>query len=33
MTTLFHLSDLHFGPKFNTHLSELILQDIRGREP
>jgi 3',5'-cyclic AMP phosphodiesterase CpdA len=33
MTTIFHLSDLHFGPKFNRHLSELILQDIRDAGP
>lgn len=33
MTTIFHLSDLHFGPKFNHHLSELILQDIRDAKP
>lgn len=33
MTTIYHLSDLHFGPKFQTHLSELILQDIRAAKP
>lgn len=33
MTLLFHLSDLHFGPKFNSHLSELILQDVRDAKP
>ncbi len=33
MTTIYHLSDLHFGPKFNSHLSELILQDIRDAKP
>jgi len=33
MTTIFHLSDLHFGPKFNAHLSELILQDARAAKP
>lgn len=33
MTLLFHLSDLHFGPKFNAHLAELILRDIRDAKP
>lgn len=33
MTLLFHLSDLHFGPKFNAHLSELVLQDILKTKP
>ena len=33
MTILFHLSDLHFGPKFNAHLSELILQDVENAKP
>lgn len=33
MTTIYHLSDLHFGPLFNAHLSELILQDIRDAKP
>jgi 3',5'-cyclic AMP phosphodiesterase CpdA len=33
MSLLFHLSDLHFGPKFNSHLSELILQDLLESEP
>ncbi len=33
MTFLFHLSDLHFGPKFNEHLSELVLQDIVQAKP
>lgn len=33
MTTIYHLSDLHFGPKFNSHLSELILQDVRNAKP
>lgn len=33
MSTIFHLSDLHFGPKFNAHLSELILQDIENSKP
>lgn len=33
MTTIFHLSDLHFGPKFNTHLSELVLADTRAAKP
>lgn len=33
MPTIFHLSDLHFGPKFNARLSELLLQDIRDAKP
>lgn len=33
MPTLFHLSDLHFGPKFNAHVSELVLQDILKTRP
>ncbi len=33
MPTLFHLSDLHFGPQFNGHLAELILQDIETEHP
>lgn len=33
MTEIFHLSDLHFGPKFNAHLSEVILQDVRDAKP
>ncbi len=33
MSLLFHLSDLHFGPKFNTRLSELILQDVCDAKP
>ena len=33
MTRLFHLSDLHFGPKFNAHVSELVLQDILQTKP
>lgn len=33
MITIYHLSDLHFGPKFNTHLSELILQDLLAAKP
>lgn len=33
MSSVFHLSDLHFGPKFNAHLSELILQDILDAKP
>lgn len=33
MTTLYHLSDLHFGPKFNAHLSDLILQDLCAAKP
>src|SRR5581483_4478168 len=30
---LFHLSDLHFGPKFNEHLAELVLKDILNAKP
>ncbi len=33
MSKLFHLSDLHFGPKFQSHLSELILQDVIEEKP
>jgi len=33
MPTLFHLSDLHFGPKFNARVSELVLQDILNTKP
>lgn len=33
MTTLFHLSDLHFGPKFNQELAERILEDIQTGRP
>jgi 3',5'-cyclic AMP phosphodiesterase CpdA len=33
VTILFHLSDLHFGPKFNAHVSELVLQDILKTQP
>ncbi len=33
MITLFHLSDLHFGPKFNARLAELILQDVYAAKP
>lgn len=33
MTVLFHLSDLHFGPKFNAHVSELVLHDILETKP
>lgn len=33
MTTIYHLSDLHFGPKFQRRLSELILQDILTAKP
>ncbi len=33
MTTIFHLSDLHFGPKFNARSSELVLQDILDARP
>jgi 3',5'-cyclic AMP phosphodiesterase CpdA len=33
MTTIFHLSDLHFGPKFNAHLADLILEEIQAAHP
>ncbi len=33
MPVLFHLSDLHFGPAFNEHLAELILQDLESEHP
>lgn len=33
MTTLIHLSDLHFGPKHNSRLDDLILDDIRAAKP
>lgn len=33
MSTVVHVSDLHFGPKHNPHLSELVLGDIRELEP
>lgn len=33
MTSIYHLSDLHFGPKFNSHMAELALQDIVGAKP
>lgn len=33
MTTIYHLSDLHFGPRFQAHLSELILGDIQAAKP
>ncbi len=33
MTLIFHLSDLHFGPLFNEHLAELILQELRDEHP
>ncbi len=33
MIRIFHLSDLHFGPKFNEHLAELVLQDILDIKP
>jgi 3',5'-cyclic AMP phosphodiesterase CpdA len=33
MVSLIHISDLHFGPKFNQHLSELVLQDILATKP
>ncbi len=30
---LFHLSDLHFGPLFNRHLADLLLDKIREAHP
>ncbi len=33
MTTIFHLSDLHFGSKFVEHLADLILLDILAAKP
>lgn len=33
MPTLFHLSDLHFGPSFSQHLADLVLQDIKSARP
>lgn len=33
MPVLFHLSDLHFGPKFVEHLADLILRDILTEKP
>ncbi|MGB8645673.1 MAG: metallophosphoesterase [Anaerolineae bacterium] len=33
MPSIFHLSDLHFGPRFNQHLADLVLQDIRAVQP
>lgn len=33
MTTLIHLSDLHFGPKHNNRLDDLILEDISSVKP
>ncbi len=33
MTSIVHLSDLHFGPKFNAHLADLILTDITTTRP
>jgi 3',5'-cyclic AMP phosphodiesterase CpdA len=33
MTTLIHLSDLHFGHAFVPHLGELILQEIANIQP
>lgn len=33
MSLLFHISDLHFGPKFNAHLSERVLEDIVRAQP
>jgi 3',5'-cyclic AMP phosphodiesterase CpdA len=33
MPVLFHLSDLHFGPKFVEHLADLILRDIQAERP
>ncbi|MBI5030434.1 MAG: metallophosphoesterase [Chloroflexi bacterium] len=33
MATLIQLSDLHFGPLHNSHLDEIILQDIAALDP
>ncbi len=33
MTVLIHISDLHFGPKFDEHLSEVILSEINAAKP
>ena len=33
MPTLIQLSDLHFGPRHNSHLDEIILQDIAALNP
>lgn len=33
MPVIFHLSDLHFGPKFVEHLADLILRDILDEKP
>jgi 3',5'-cyclic AMP phosphodiesterase CpdA len=33
MPVLFHLSDLHFGPKLVEHLADLILRDILAERP
>ena len=33
MPTLIHLSDLHFGPGFVSHLGDLILKDIQALHP
>lgn len=33
MPVLFHLSDLHFGPKFVKHSADLILHDIQTEKP
>ena len=33
MTSIIHLSDLHFGPQHNSHLDEIILRDITALHP
>lgn len=33
MATIYHLSDLHFGPKFSEHLAQMILQELRDAKP
>jgi 3',5'-cyclic AMP phosphodiesterase CpdA len=33
MPVLFHLSDLHFGPKLVEHLADLVLRDILAEKP
>ncbi len=33
MTNIVHLSDLHFGPKFNVHLADLILNELIATPP
>ncbi len=33
MSTILHLSDLHFGPAYNSRLGELVLKDIETLNP